>query len=42
MRLESKDDYQKRKGQTNASPDRGDSLILTYKDALMIDSLLVY
>ena len=38
MRLESKDDFQKRKGQTHASPDRGDSLILTYKDALMLDS----
>ena len=38
MRLESKDDFQKRKGKSNSSPDRGDALVLTYKDALMLES----
>ena len=38
MRLESKADFQKRKGKTNASPDRGDGLVLAYKDALILES----
>ena len=38
MRLESKEEYQKRKGKSNASPDRADGLALTFKDALLLES----
>ena len=38
MRLEPKLAYQKRKGKTNASPDRADGLVLCFRDALVLGS----